>query len=328
MIRFRHHLFVGLLGCGSAIIATGAGADPMPAWPTDLAAAAATSEPLHLFADDKVRFIFRCDDIGFCHAANAAFEQVAREGVVTAVSVIVNTPWLDEAVEIVKRHPEISVGVHTCLNCEWTPYRWGPVLPPAAVPTLVDEWGHFFGTRKQLLENNPNLDEVERELRAQVDLALKKGLKLSYLDHHMSGAVSTPAMRERFERVARDYGLAMSRYFGERPGPVWYRVPPAQKPKFLAEGVGSYQKPGLYLVVCHPGLMQPEMQVLRDLNVQIRKDDNTTLGLEQMAAHRQAETDGLCHPDLRRVIQERGIELIGYDALRSRYLDKMRRPTE
>jgi len=31
---------------------------------------------------------------------------------VSSVSVIVNTPWLDEAVEILKQHPEISVGIH------------------------------------------------------------------------------------------------------------------------------------------------------------------------------------------------------------------------
>ena len=73
----------------------------------------------------------------------------------------------DETVEILKRHPEVSVGVHVCLNSEWTPYRWGPVLPAKEVPSLVDEWGHFFGTRKDMLANKPDMDEVEKEIRAQ-----------------------------------------------------------------------------------------------------------------------------------------------------------------
>lgn len=58
------------------------------------------------------RLIIRCDDIGFCHGVNMAFKRVAEAGMVSSVSVIVNTPWLDEAVEILKQHPEISVGIH------------------------------------------------------------------------------------------------------------------------------------------------------------------------------------------------------------------------
>ncbi len=46
------------------------------------------------------RLIIRCDDIGFCHGVNMAFKRVAEQGMVSSASVIVNTPWLDEAVEI------------------------------------------------------------------------------------------------------------------------------------------------------------------------------------------------------------------------------------
>ena len=38
--------------------------------------------------------------MGFCHGANEAFARVLDHGVCTSVSVIVNTPWLDEAVAI------------------------------------------------------------------------------------------------------------------------------------------------------------------------------------------------------------------------------------
>src|ERR1043166_7692325 len=137
----RASLWSLLLVVGLASLSTAANSAPSPT-----ATDRMTTKPLapDLFNDGKVRLVIRCDDIGFCHAANMAFEKIADTGKVSAVSVIVNTPWLDEAVEILKRHPEISVGVHCCLNSEWVPYRWGPVLPAKEVPSLVDEWGKFF----------------------------------------------------------------------------------------------------------------------------------------------------------------------------------------
>ena len=271
----------------------------------------------NLFGDDKIRLIVRADDFGFCHASNMALEKLLEDGVITAASVIVNTGWLDETVEILKKHPQVSVGVHVCLNSEWVPYKWGPVLPAKEVPSLVDEWGHFFGTRKDLLASNPDLDEVEKEIRAQVDLAIRKGLKISYMDHHMGAAVTTPAMRERFVKVANEYGLAISRWFGETQGPIVYSVPPAQKADFLIDELAKINQPGLYLIVCHTLVKTPEVEVLRDLNV---------TGPKNMAEHRQAELDMLCDPRLKQLIKEKQIELVGYDTLREKFLAQMRPP--
>ena len=293
---------------------------PASTAPTSTAAAAPTGAVSPLgdpFGDGRIRMIFRLDDAGMCHAVNTAVERVLNEGVATAISVMVTTPWLDEIVEILQRHPEVSVGVHTTLNSEWLPYRWGPVLPAKEVPTLVDEWGKFFGTRKQLMDRSPNLDELEAELRAQVELARRKGLRLSYMDHHMGAAVNTPAMRERFARVARDTGLGVSRWFGESQGPLIYAVEPARKADTLVEEIRKIEQPGLYLVVCHVGLDVPEMSVLRDQNTSAPKD---------MARHRQAETDALCDPRLKQVLREKNIELTGYDILRDRFLPQMRPP--
>src|SRR5688500_11483562 len=63
----------------------------------------------NLYGDDKIRLIVRADDFGFSHASNMALERLCRDGTLTAASVIVNTGWLDEAVEILKKHPHVSV---------------------------------------------------------------------------------------------------------------------------------------------------------------------------------------------------------------------------
>ena len=276
-----------------------------------------TPAHVNLYGDDKIRLIVRADDFGFCHASNMALERLLDEGILTAASVIVNTGWLDETVEILKKHPQVSVGVHVCLNSEWVPYKWGPVSPAREVPSLVDEWGHFFGTRKDLLAHKPNLDEVEKEIRAQVDLAIRKGLKISYLDHHMGAAVTTPEMRERFVKVAKDYRLGISRWYGEVQGPVVYNVEPAKKTEFLVTELDKLTKPGLYIIVCHALIKTPEVEVLKDMNIS---------GPKNMADHRQAECDMLCSPQLKQVIRDKAIELVGYDKLREKFLAHLRQP--
>ena len=96
-----------------------------------------------VFAQHR-QLMIRCDDIGMCHTVNMAFEKVIQMGIPVSASVMFACPWYQEAVEILRRHPEISVGVHLTLNSEWKNYRWGPVAGASAVPSLVDSCGYFF----------------------------------------------------------------------------------------------------------------------------------------------------------------------------------------
>lgn len=267
--------------------------------------------------DAAPRLIVRIDDIGFCHAANAAAEHVLAEGVCTAVSVIVNTPWLDEAVEILKRHPEVSVGVHLTLNAEWREYRWGPVLPYSVVPSLVDADGKFFPSRKTFFANNPTPEEIRKELRAQVELALRKGLKIAYVDYHMGTAMSTPECQQIVEELAAEFNLGISQYFGETYAPTVFSTPPDKKTTEAVRILNGLTEPKLYLFVAHPGMNTPEMAAMTDLN---------PTGVKPMAAHRQAETDVLCSRQFKDAIKRNGMQLVGYDNLRKQGLDKMSRP--
>jgi predicted glycoside hydrolase/deacetylase ChbG (UPF0249 family) len=255
--------------------------------------------------------------MGFCHAANEAFERVLDEGLISAISLMTVTPWFEEAVEILSRHPEVSVGLHLALNSEWENYKWGPVLPVTEVPTLVDEWGHFHGTRAAFNEANPDPEEIEAELRAQVELALSRGVNLSYIDHHMGTAGETPERRAILERIARDNGLAISRWLGEEQVGNIYSVSPEAKADALLEELAALEEPGVYLVVIHPGTTDPEMMVLRDVH---------PWAPSPMAPYRAAETDALCDPRLRALIEERGFDLVDYNEIRAQYLDRLTNP--
>lgn len=266
---------------------------------------------------NEKRLIIRTDDVGFCHGANAAIERILTEGVVTAVSVIANTPWAEEASRILKRFPDVSVGVHSCLNAEWEEYRWGPVSPRDQVKSLVDSLGRFFGSRKLLMQRRPLLNEVETEIRSQVEQVMTLGLNPSYIDTHMGTTISTREFQEIIERLADHYRLGISRYFGEIFLPSVYALPPEEKTAAAIKALEDISEPGLYIMVFHPGTDSPEMAAMNDVNA---------FGLQTMSKHRQAETDVLCSGEFKAAIFENDFKLTDYNELLRESFDKMKRP--
>lgn len=278
-----------------------------------LAQCAVAQEP-----KEPIELLIRCDDIGMNHAVNQATKQLLESGLTISASVMFACPWYQEAVEILKQYPNTSVGVHLTLNAEWRHYRWGPVVGAAAVPSLVESDGYFFPTRASLFANKPKTEEVERELRAQIQRALRSGLRIDYLDYHMSAAVTTLELREIVEKLAGEFGLAISRYFGEEDVPGVYRASVETKKDTLLAAVRRLQPGAVQLLVHHIGLETPEMNTLVDMN---------QTGLPEMSKHRQAELRALLSPEFRSLILERGIKLVTYkDLIREHGLGAMKRP--
>src|SRR5213596_4138686 len=122
--------------------------------------AAVTTRPA---TPDPVYLVIRSDDAGMSHSVNMALQRLMDTGLPLSVSVMFACPWYQETVEILKRHPEVAVGIHLTLNSEWKNYRWGPVSGAAAVPTLVDDEGYFFATSEALHQHHADIREVEKE---------------------------------------------------------------------------------------------------------------------------------------------------------------------
>jgi chitin disaccharide deacetylase len=262
--------------------------------------------------------IIRTDDAGMSHSVNMALERLIQSGLPVSVSVMFPTPWHQETVEILKRYPSVSVGIHLTLNSEWKNYRWGPVLGRTAVPTLVDKDGYFFPSADDLHGNNPNLRELERELRAQIERALKSGLKIDYVDYHMGTAVRYPEFQEVTERLAREFGLGMSEYFGETSHDPQYAAPPREKTDSLVAMLGRLQ-PGFNLVITHVGIDDAELGALLDMN--------TSGPLPDMSKNRQGELDALTSQRFREALKSRNVRLMTYrQVIEQQGLKAMRRP--
>jgi chitin disaccharide deacetylase len=252
------------------------------------------------------------------HSVNMGLERLIKSGLPVSVSVMFPTPWYQETVEILKRYPSVAVGIHLTLNSEWRNYRWGPVLGRSAVPTLVDADGYFFQSADALYQNRPALDEIEKELRAQIERALKSGLKIDYVDYHMGTVTRYPEFREITERLAREFGLGMSEYFGEAMESPQYWAAPQHKGDSLVALINRLQ-PGVTVVITHVGIDDAELSALLDMN--------TSNPLPDMSKNRQGELDALTSSRFRKALESRNIRLTTYrEVIGMRGLHAMRRP--
>jgi predicted glycoside hydrolase/deacetylase ChbG (UPF0249 family) len=269
---------------------------------------------------EGAKLLIRCDDIGMCHSVNQACEKLIESKIPFSASVMVVCPWYQEAVELLKNHPEVTAGIHLTLNAEWKNFRWGPVAGKGAVPSLVDSCGFFFPSRSSLYAHNPKVDDIEKELRAQIDRAMLSGLKFYYVDYHMGTAVDKPEYRAIVEKLAKEYKLGISRYFGESDAKIIYSVPVSGKTDSLVENLKQLKPEKVNLLVCHIGLDAPEMQAMIDLNA---------FGMKEMSQHRQGELNALLSEKAMNYIESNKLKLITYGQLiNEKGLESMKRPPE
>src|SRR5205823_11997966 len=124
-----------------------------------------------------ISLIVRADDFGLCHAANQAVCEAFETGLLTCASLVVNTPWMAEAVKLAHEYPEWEIGLQLLLSSPTGGYRWGPVSGAPTVPSLVEPAGTFPPS----LSDAAQPHDITRELEAQVERAQACGIRPAYL---------------------------------------------------------------------------------------------------------------------------------------------------
>jgi hypothetical protein len=171
---------------------------------------------------------------------------------------MVPAPAFAAAAEIFRDLPGIALGLHVDLNAEWEQPRWGPVLPPGRVPSLVDDAGYFFQTTAELDRCAPALEEMQAEVRAQLDRARRAGLDIVYLDEHM-GVGWINGLSAWLDDLCAREGLVCNRALLE--GGALLRLPlgDAGTPVDRVVHALNEVEPGAYLLVGHPVTITEEM---------------------------------------------------------------------
>lgn len=207
--------------------------------------------------------IIHADDVGLCRNVNEATWRALKYGCVTSASIMVPGPAFLEAAEYARRDSSLDWGLHLTLNSEWDACRWGPIAPVDTVPSLVDTDGNFWPDPPSLWKH-ADTREVEIELRAQIERALRAGIKPSHLDSHMLALFLRQEMLAVLDKVAREYQLPYLRLPGNRlpgdrlsshpasPKLASLRFPDLDKEK---AGGGMFAKltPGFHQIIVHCG---------------------------------------------------------------------------
>jgi predicted glycoside hydrolase/deacetylase ChbG (UPF0249 family) len=164
------------------------------------------------FAPGARVLIVNCDDFGMHEAVNAGVIESIENGIASSCSLMVPCPAAANAMRLLRERPHISFGIHLALIRDSPEYRWGPAAAKADVPSLLDPDTEelFVDTTAQrtALLSAAKLDEVERELRAQIDAVVDAGLAPTHLDWHCLADGGRADILDLTMALAQEYALA------------------------------------------------------------------------------------------------------------------------
>ena len=245
----------------------------------------------------SIKLIVRGDDMGYSHAGNEAILKCFKEGIQTSIEVIVPSPWFPEAVKMLEENPGIDVGVHLAITSEWTNIKWRPV---SDCPSLQDADGYFFPMiwpnknypGQAVKENQWKLEDIEKEFRAQIEMAIKKIPRISHISGHMGCTDINDSVKQMTKRLAKEYNIdidlgELNVKYTSYDGP---HKTSGEKIESFTRMLNKLQPGNTYLFVDHPGLNSPELRAIHHI------------GYEDVATDRQGVTDTWTNETIKKLI--------------------------
>jgi predicted glycoside hydrolase/deacetylase ChbG (UPF0249 family) len=267
--------------------------------------------------------IIHGDDIGVSHSQNAATIAALEKGPVNSGSIMVPCPWFPEIAAYAKAHPGLDLGLHLTLTAEWKYYKWRPVLNDQ-VKSLVTADG-FLTDGSVGLRTTAKIDEVEKELRAQINRAIQFGIDPTHLDSHMGMLFQSADLANTYVKLGREFKIPVLlnkeiinafKIQTTAMDVVLDKVITAQSPDFKG-GMKNYYTnvlnalgPGVNCLLIHLAYDDEEMKAVTI--------DHPDWG----AAWRQADFDFFTSEECRKMLKDQKIQLITWKEIRDKLLRK------
>ena len=256
------------------------------------------------------KLIVRGDDMGFSHAGNQALIKSYNEGIETSIEVIVPSPWFPETVRLLAQNPRVDVGLHFAITSEWDNIKWRPVTD---CPSLQNEDGYFYPMLyknknypgQAILEHAWKLEDIEKELQAQIKIALKYIPRLSHISGHMGSTGFDPEVKKMVAKVAAEYNLATVDSDPSKNQLNYAHFDASnknteQRVNAFIEMIEKLEDGKTYVFVEHPGLNNDELKAI------------SHIGYTDVAEGRQDVTTMFTSEKVREAIERRGVELVSY----------------
>ena len=268
--------------------------------------------------------IIHADDLGMSHSENAASIHAMEKGSVNSASIMVPCPWFPEIAAYARTHPMADLGLHLTLTSEWNYYKWGPVTDKSEVPGLINKYGFLFQSVDSL-QKSAKTEEVEKEIRAQIERAKLFGIDVTHLDSHMGSLFGKPEFLEVYLKLGREYRLPvlLSKEFSAIPGfdkllnekdVLLDRIITANPADFKI-GMENYYtnvlksvQPGVSIILLHAAYDDDEKKAATI--------DHPDWG----AAWRQADFNFFTSEKCKKLLKEQNIQLITWREIRDKLL--------
>ena len=263
------------------------------------------------------KLIVNADDFGMTEGVNRGIIDCHQRGVVTSTTLMVNGEAVAGAAALAAENPGLGVGLH--INLTAGP----PTRPPESVRSLVGRDGCFPGKGNMIFRLTTGAidrDQLASELTAQIQACRALGVTPTHVDshHHIH---AHPVMASALARICPPLGIQRMRGYrlaprslkalGIRAAAMLSVASAMRVPDRFAgiEEMGSRDmvaaferelacEGGTLEFMCHPGYLDERLQRLSTYN-----------------DLRQAETEALVSPDLRRVVEKSGVRLIDFRGL-------------
>jgi chitin disaccharide deacetylase len=284
------------------------------------------------------RLIVNADDFGFTSGVNRAIVEAHTRGIVTSSTLMANGPAFEEAAQLAKTIPKLSVGCHVVL------IDGQPVLNSEQLPSLTRA-SHFrdglmtFATRA--IAGRIAADEITAETTAQIRKIQSAGIAISHIDTHKhthlfpkilrpllraAGACGIRALRNPFgprlplrsshllalpglwaryaelrilSRFAGKFREAVDREGFATPDGTLGIVVTGALDETLFQAIARSIPEGTWEFVCHPGYNDADLQVAET----------------RLRQSRETELRVLTLPAAREMLLQEDIELISYREL-------------
>ena len=274
--------------------------------------------------------ILHVDDVGMAHSSNLGATEAVENGLARSWAIMMPCPWVPEIARYLKDHPNVDSGLHLTLTSEWQLYRWGPLAGKSQVPGLVDPQGCLWRGVAEVV-SHATADEIELEIRAQIERAETLGLPITHIDSHMGTLFARSDYFARYMKIGIEkqipilaigghatYTLQENPEAGEKLRAliptIWnaglpvlddlhtgsYGWKPAEKTEKLLTLLAGL-KPGVTEILFHASRPTEDFPII-------------TGSSESRLADLKALTD----PRLKKLIQERGIIVTTWKELKER----------
>lgn len=277
------------------------------------------SKKLGYKSTDKL-LIIHADDLGLCESVNSATFESFENGSISSASVMMTTQEISDVELFKSKNINYDFGIHLTVTSEWKYLKWGGVLNSDDIPSILNNNNNLYWNKRKFTKNG-KLNEIKKELQAQVDLGKSMGLKPSHIDSHEGALFFDPDIFKIYLDIAEENDLLAfvpnqaSVHFDEN----------FKKPKhaiiidqfhMLPEGIDIKEikdyyfdvvenlKPGLSQIIIHLG---KDEQELREITVDHPNFDYRW---------RQLDYDIFNSDEFKRHIRKHNIKIINWEDLK------------